>query len=112
VVQLLNKFVTVQLYTDFVPIKSITPDQRKQRAALNQDRLADLGEATNPYYVVLAPDGQVLNRIGGYNEPAVFVDFLQKALEKLPAAVRVAQAGSSTTPTGRGPAAGPVPTGN
>jgi thiol:disulfide interchange protein DsbD len=112
VVDLLKKFVTVQLYTDFVPIKSITPDQRKQRAELNQDRLADLGEATNPYYVALAPDGKVLNRIGGYNEPDVFVDFLQKALQKLPAAVQVAQAGSSTTPPGRGPGAGPVETGH
>ena len=32
VVPLLRKFVTVQLYTDYVPIDSITAEQRKERA--------------------------------------------------------------------------------
>ena len=34
VVSLLKKFVTVQLYTDFVPIASITADQREELAEL------------------------------------------------------------------------------
>jgi thiol:disulfide interchange protein DsbD len=112
VVELLRKFVTVQLYTDFVPIGSITAEQRQQRAERNQDRILELGETTNPFYVALSPDGRVLNRIGGLNEPAVFVDFLQKALEKFPEAVRVAQAGSPTEPPNRGPRSGPSATGN
>jgi thiol:disulfide interchange protein len=96
VVTLLKKFVTVQLYTDFVPINSITADQRQERAELNQERILKLAqEATNPYYVVLSPDGDVLGRIGGYNEPPVFVDFLTKALGKLPEAVKVTQAESA-----------------
>ena len=96
VVELLKKFVTVQLYTDFVPIGSITADQRQERAELNQERILKLAqEATNPYYVVLSPDGEVLSRIGGYNEPPVFVNFLTKALEKLPTDVKVTQAESA-----------------
>jgi thiol:disulfide interchange protein DsbD len=101
VVALLKKFVTVQLYTDIVPIGSITPEQRLKLAEANQDRIIELAkEATNPFYVVLSPTGGVLGRIGGYNEPPVFVDFLTKALEKLPAGVRMAGAGSSPGPVG------------
>jgi thiol:disulfide interchange protein DsbD len=95
VVALLKKFVTVQLYTDFVPIASITADQRQERAELNQERILKLvQEATNPYYVVLSPEGEVVARIGGYNEPTVFVDFLTKALEKAPGDLKVSQAGA------------------
>ena len=93
VVALLKKFVTVQLYTDFVPIGSITAEQRQELAEVNQERILELAkEATNPFYVVLSPSGEVLGRMGGYNEPPVFVDFLTKALEKLPADVKVTQA--------------------
>ena len=103
VVALLKKFVTVQLYTDFVPIDSITADQREELAERNQNRQLDLGETTNPFYVVLSPDGEVLDRIGGYNEPPVFVDFLNKALEKASSdgGEKVAQAGSSSEALGR-----------
>jgi hypothetical protein len=52
--------------------------------------------STNPFYVVLSPNGEVLSRIGGYNEPPVFVDFLSKALGKLPKDVKVAQAASAS----------------
>jgi thiol:disulfide interchange protein len=82
IVELLKKFVTVQLYTDFVPIDSITADEREARAVINQDRLLDLNERTNPLYVILSPSGEVIDRIGGYNEPKVFAEFLQRALEK------------------------------
>lgn len=92
VVSLLKKFVTVELYTDFVPIGSLSPDQREQLAARNQVRLLEMAqEATNPIYVALSPDGQVLGRLGGYNDPPVFVDFLTKALDKLPPELKVAQ---------------------
>ena len=85
VVSLLKKFVTVQLYTDFVPISSITADQREELAGENQVRLLKLArEATNPFYVILTPDGEVLARMGGYNEPPVFINFLSKALDKFP----------------------------
>ena len=39
----------------------------------------------------------MLARMGGYNEPPVFVDFLTKALEKLPTDVKVTQAESSSS---------------
>jgi thiol:disulfide interchange protein len=85
VVALLKKFVTVQLYTDYVPIGSLTADQREELAGENQVRLLKLAkEASNPIYVVLSPEGDVLARLAGYNEVPVFVDFLSKALEKFP----------------------------
>ena len=43
-------------------------------------------EATNPFYVVLTPEGKLVASMGGYNEPPVFLDFLTKALEKAAAA--------------------------
>jgi thiol:disulfide interchange protein DsbD len=97
VVSILKKFVTVQLYTDFVPISSITADQRQKLAENNQERILKLGEATNPFYVVLSPTGEVLGRMGGYNDPPVFVDFLNQALKKLPADMKVTQADPSAS---------------
>jgi thiol:disulfide interchange protein len=89
VISLLKKFVTVQLYTDRVQISSITADQREELAGANQVRLLKLAkEATNPFYVVLTPDGEVLGRLGGYNDPPVFADFLHKALDRFPAVTR------------------------
>ena len=86
VISLLKKFVTVQLYTDFVPISSITPDEREELAGANQVRLLKLAkEATNPFYVVLTAEGEVLGRMGGYNDPPVFIDFLSHALGRFPA---------------------------
>jgi hypothetical protein len=49
-------------------------------------------DAANPYYVVLSPDGEVLKRLLGYNEPEVFVSFLNEALDKQGGAGKVAQA--------------------
>ena len=97
--QLLRKFVTVQLYTDYVPIGSITPEQTEKRAELNQDRLIDMAqETTNPFYVVLSPNGEVIGKIGGYDEPRVFTEFLNKALEKLPQEARITQTDSPDKP--------------
>ena len=101
VIAKLKKFVTVQLYTDFVPINSITAQQRQKLAEINQDRIVDLAkEATNPFYVVLSPSGEVLGRLGGYNDPPVFIDFLNKALERLPDGVKVSQT-EEPAPAGR-----------
>jgi thiol:disulfide interchange protein DsbD len=93
IVALLKQFVTVQLYTDFVPIATLSQDQREALAGKNQQRILELaGEATNPFYVALAPDGKVLGTIGGARTPAVFADFLSRALAKNQDATRVAQA--------------------
>ena len=92
-VKLLSEFVTIQLYTDFVPIASITANQRKELAEKNQERQLDLAqEATNPFYVVLTPEGKLVSSLGGYNEPAVFQGFLSKALEKAREGISLAQA--------------------
>jgi len=91
VVQRLGKFVTVQLYTDFVPIKSIKPDQRQTLAEKNQERLLALtNDVTNPFYVALAPDGQVL-ATRGYGPSTEFVEFLDGALAKFGESRKVAQ---------------------
>jgi thiol:disulfide interchange protein len=92
IVDLLKQFVTVQLYTDFVPIASITADDRKKLAERNQETQLDLAqEATNPFYVILNASGEQVASIGGYNEPPVFRDFLNKALEKARGGMNVAQ---------------------
>jgi thiol:disulfide interchange protein DsbD len=93
IVKLLSEFVTIQLYTDFVPIASITATQRKELAEKNQERQLDLAqEATNPFYVVLTPEGKLVSSLGGYNEPMHFLLFLKKSLEKARGATIVAQA--------------------
>jgi thiol:disulfide interchange protein len=92
VVEMLKKFVTVQLYTDFVPIDSITAAQRADLAERNQERIINLAHAnTNPSYVVLSPDGSVVATTGGLVEAPAFVNFLSKALEKASNSVKVAQ---------------------
>ncbi len=83
VVDQLKNFVTVQIYTDFVPISSITSSQRQELGQANQELLIEIAqETTNPIYVVMSADGQVLERIGGYNEASVFVGFLSRSLNK------------------------------
>ncbi len=82
VAEKMKDFVTVQLYTDFVPIASLTQDQREELAGANIDREVKLtGETTNPFYVIIDPSGnqeKVVAQLGGYNEPATFLDFLAK----------------------------------
>jgi thiol:disulfide interchange protein len=96
VISLLKRFVTVQLYTDFVQIDRITPEQRAALAEVNQERLLKLAQdQTNPIYVVLSPNGDVISKIGGYNEPPYFVNFLTEALAKLPNDLKVSQSSSS-----------------
>ncbi len=90
VVGLLREFVTVQLFTDFVPLPSITQDQREELALKNQQRLLKLAnDNTNPFYVVINADGTLLGRKGGYVEPPVFLAFLKSTLAKTPTAAKV-----------------------
>jgi thiol:disulfide interchange protein DsbD len=100
VVALLKKFVTVQLYTDFVPIDSITATQREELGERNQLRIIEMArEATNPQYVVLSPSGEVLASKGGLIERSVFVRFLTEALVKASAGIEVAEARWALDPT-------------
>jgi thiol:disulfide interchange protein DsbD len=94
VVQSLGDFVTVQLYTDVVPIKSITPEARLKLAEENLDReIKVFNDATNPNYAIVDPDGNVLGTLGGKVPPERFVGFLKGALGKYKGAAKVAQAG-------------------
>jgi thiol:disulfide interchange protein len=94
VVQSLGDFVTVQLYTDIVPIKSISPEARLKLAEENLDReIKVFKEATNPNYAVVDPDGNVLGTLGGKVPPREFVGFLKGAREKFKGAAKVAQSG-------------------
>ena len=96
VVKRLGEFITVQLYTDFVPIPSLTREQRQGLAEKNielEDKLAK--ETTQPFYVALSPEGNLLSAKGGYIEPAVFLGFLDMALEKVPKDAKVADTGPS-----------------
>ena len=82
VVERMKDFITIQLHTDFVPIASITQDQRDELGAKNSDLEQKLtGERTMPSYVILDPsnDGEkVIKVVGGYVAPTAFVDFLEK----------------------------------
>jgi thiol:disulfide interchange protein DsbD len=95
VVKLLEKFVTVQLYTDYVPIRSITREQKEQLAEKNQERiLAMVHDASNPFYVVVSPEGQVVARLAGLVRPSVFTAFLKDGLAKAQNGQKLAQAGT------------------
>ena len=46
------------------------PGANEEASRAQPGRQLDLAqEATNPFYVVLSPDGEVIDKIGGYNEP-------------------------------------------
>jgi thiol:disulfide interchange protein DsbD len=99
VTPLLDRFVTVQLYTDQVPIDTLPRSEQKKLAEANQDLISNLAqELTNPFYAALSPSGEVLETIGGLQEPPVFVDFLKRALSKYQDGNKVARA---DLPTGR-----------
>ncbi len=92
VVDKLREFVTVQLYTDTVPIETLNNEQKEDLATKNALRQIELAqENTNPFYVVLNPDGKILARQSGASEPNVFADFLQSALERYHGTKQVAQ---------------------
>jgi thiol:disulfide interchange protein DsbD len=83
VIDQLKKFVTVQLYTDFVPIETLPQDKREELAEDNLVREQEMINSTEqPAYVAVMPDGQVIGNVGGYMEASVFLDFLKDALSK------------------------------
>ena len=84
VVAVLKKFVTVQLYTDFVPISSITSEQRVKLAEQQPGSACRIrAGADQPDLCRAVAERRTLERIRGYNEPPVFVDFLVKSLDRL-----------------------------
>jgi thiol:disulfide interchange protein DsbD len=81
IVPLLKQFVTVQLYTDFVPIDTLTKLQKEELAEANLEREVEMtNETTSPLYVIVTPDEKVIAHRGGYIEPDVFARFLQDGL--------------------------------
>jgi thiol:disulfide interchange protein DsbD len=94
IIALMQRFVPVELFTDFVPIGTLNIEERRTLAAKNQELIFEMaGEAANPFYVALAPDGKVLATTPGAMPPARFADFLQKGLSRYEATNKVAQAG-------------------
>ena len=88
VAKLLEKFVTVQLYADCVPIKSITPEQREKLASDNQEYLLKLlGTASVPSFAILSPSGDLIAQMVGYHEGPAFAEFLTDALVRPPNAM-------------------------
>ncbi len=99
IVPLLKQFVTIQLYTDYVPIDTLTKTQQEELAEANSEREIDMtSEQTMPLYVIVTPDEKVIARKGGYIEADVFARFLEDGLDTAKArGNRVAGAGASTS---------------
>jgi thiol:disulfide interchange protein len=96
VIERLNKFVRVQLYTDTVPIASITQAERKELAETNALLQNEIVKSlTNPFYVAISPDGKVIDSINGAHEPEVFVAFLDRVLAASGTGEKLARNGSS-----------------
>ena len=94
VVKVLDRFVTIQLYTDFVPIASISSDARATLAEKNLDREIELtDESTNPNYVVVDAEGRLLAKLGGKTSSITFIKFLETALGKNNQTARVDRPG-------------------
>jgi thiol:disulfide interchange protein DsbD len=78
-----RKFVTVQLYTDRLPITSISARQRKDLAEANLEREVDLiDQNSSPYYAVVNPEGKIIASKGFDVSRDGFRSFLQDALTK------------------------------
>jgi thiol:disulfide interchange protein DsbD len=82
VVERLEQFVPVQLYTDRVPVDGLTPDEKFDLAEQNLMLEVELtNQQVSPLYVILTPDEQlVVTPRGGYIEPADFVAYLDRGL--------------------------------
>ena len=85
VMELLPKFVRVQLFTDTDAIPGI--DDKTKGAQLRQlnQKLQEewFGDVSLPAYVVVSPDGKILSRLAGYNaDPQVFVNFIERGLAR------------------------------
>jgi hypothetical protein len=87
--------VTVSVYVDSVPINSISAEARTKLAEENADKQLKLvNNITIPNYVVVTPDGKVLDSRAGYFEVPVFTEFLSQALAKHQGEGKVASAGT------------------
>ncbi len=96
VIDRFEQFVTVSLYTDRVPIASITQAEREALAEANFELELELtNDTTQPLYVAVTPDGEFLNARGGYMPTDDFLEFLDESLdlfEQSQTGDRVAQA--------------------
>ncbi|RUL88564.1 protein-disulfide reductase DsbD family protein [Tautonia sociabilis] len=94
VIDRLRQFVPVQLYVDRVPVEGLGPERSEELAVKNLLREIELTQqSTQPLYVVLTPEGEVVSAEGGYIEPGPFVSFLDGALAKFSEVARTAAAG-------------------
>ncbi|WP_152051337.1 thioredoxin family protein [Tautonia marina] len=94
VVQRLEQFVPVQLYTDRVPVEELTPDEKFDLAEQNLMLEVELtNQQVSPLYVILTPDEQlVLTPRGGYIEPDDFVAYLDRGLAEFSNLAKTASA--------------------
>lgn len=96
----LKKYVRVQLYTDTVPNPKLSSSKAKQQADRNSRWRDEIGDPTNPTYVIFAPapdepfegenlKGRVIDRRNGsiFDVPD-FVQFLQKPVKTIQTAAR------------------------
>jgi thiol:disulfide interchange protein DsbD len=83
VVDALHDFVTVQLYTDTIPIKTLEKDKAQELAEDNLAMEFELvNQTTSPHYAILDPSGQVLAQRSYDPDPDGFASFLKGGLEK------------------------------
>ncbi|GIW88933.1 MAG: hypothetical protein KatS3mg108_3257 [Isosphaeraceae bacterium] len=84
--ELMRQFIRVRLHTDFVPIPTLTEDQRLDLGEDNLDlELRLVNQSTSPYYVILDPSGSVLAQQAFDPNVAPFVAFLQNGLSRFQA---------------------------
>jgi thiol:disulfide interchange protein DsbD len=80
VVPLLARFVTVQLFTDYAPIVSLTREQRAEIAIENQELLINLtNESTVPLFAVVDAQGKLVAAQGGVCSASQLISFLETA---------------------------------
>ena len=81
VVPMLSQFVRVQLYTDRVPIQSLSKADRAALANANVGLQLDLmDEITTPCLVIVTPRGEFVTKRQGYQNPRDMAAFLKRAL--------------------------------
>lgn len=78
-----REFVTVQLYTDRVPVGRTQVPSAEEATAFRDEKLENYAL---PYYVVLRPRGKTLIRVASYDQGVIpsaqeFEQFLRQALE-------------------------------
>lgn len=81
--ELFNEFVTVQLYTDTVPVGINQVPSAVEARDFRDEKLENYAL---PYYVVLKPNGKVLTKVAFYEKGVIpsaeeFEQFLRQALQ-------------------------------